>query len=303
MNDLSGGHIAVSPPRSLTIALRRLLRPLVRLLLANGITYPFLSGLMKSVYVDVAVKDFPLPGKNQTDSRISLLSGVHRKDVRRFRNDVVDLTAVPPSAVSLGAELLTKWTTHPDYLDKDGQPIGLPRLSGKTNEKSFESMVESISKDIRSRVVLDEWLRIGVARLDEENKVRLNVDAFVPAKGFDEKAFYFGQNMHDHLAAGMQNLMSNPPPYFDRCVYHDMLTPASVKALDEVVRELGLNALQTINRKALELKKQQAAEDTTARFRVNFGLYFFNEYTETRADRDRRREPRQRDKVEEPEDE
>jgi hypothetical protein len=302
MNDLSGGHIAVSPPRSLTIALRRLLRPLVRLLLANGITYPFLSGLMKSVYVDVAVKDFPLPGKNQTDSRISLLSGVHRKDVRRFRHDVVDNPAVPPSAVSLGSELLTKWTSHKDYLDQDGNPIPLPRLSGKAHEKSFESMVESISKDIRSRVVLDEWLRIGVARLDEENNVCLNVDAFVPAKGFDEKAFYFGQNMHDHLAAGMQNLMSNPAPYFDRCVYHDMLTPASVKELDELARELGMNALHNINRKALELKKLQAPDDSTARFRVNFGLYFFNEYTETRADRDRRREPRERAKIEEPED-
>jgi Family of unknown function (DUF6502) len=301
MNDLSGGHIAVSPPRSLTIALRRLLRPLVRLLLANGITYPFLSGLMKSVYVDVAVKDFPLPGKNQTDSRISLLSGVHRKDVRRFRHDVIDNPAVPPSAVSLGSELLTKWTSHKDYLDKDGQPIPLPRLSGKNHEKSFESMVESVSKDIRSRVVLDEWLRIGVARLDDENNVCLNVDAFVPAKGFDEKAFYFGQNMHDHLAAGMQNLMSNPSPYFDRCVYHDMLTPASVKELDELTRELGMNALQAVNRKAQELKKQQSADDSTARFRVNFGLYFYNEYTETRADRDRRREPRARAKVDEPE--
>jgi Family of unknown function (DUF6502) len=302
MNDLSGGHIAVSPPRSLTIALRRLLRPLVRLLLANGITYPFLSGLMKSVYVDVAVKDFPLPGKHQTDSRISLLSGVHRKDVRRFRHDVIDNPAVPPSAVSLGSELLTKWTTHKDYLDKEGNPIPLPRLSGKGNEKSFESMVESVSKDIRSRVVLDEWLRIGVARLDEENNVCLNVDAFVPAKGFDERAFYFGQNMHDHLAAGMQNLMSHPAPFFDRCVYHDMLTPASVKELDELTRELGMNALQTINRKALELKKQQAPDDSTARFRVNFGAYFFNEYTETRADRDRRREPRERAKIEEPKD-
>jgi Family of unknown function (DUF6502) len=297
MNDLSGGYIAVAPPRSLTIALQRLMRPLVRLLLANGITYPFLSGLMKAVYVDVAVKDFPLPGKSQTDSRISLLSGVHRKDVRRFRHDVVDNPGVPASAISLGAELLTKWTTHPDYIDATGNPVGLPRLSGKHNEKSFESLVESVSKDIRSRVVLDEWLRIGVARLDEQNNVCLNVDAFIPAKGFDEKAFYFGQNMHDHIAAGMKNLMSDPSPYFDRCVYHDMLTPSSVKALDDLVRELGMQALQSINRKALELKQQQDPADTTARFRMNFGLYFYNEYTETRADRDRRRSPRERAKI------
>ncbi len=303
MNDLSGGYIAVSPSRSLTIAIQRLMRPLVRLLLANGITYPFLSGLMKAVYVDVAVKDFPLPGKAQTDSRISLLSGVHRKDVRRFRHDVVAPSAVPASAVSLGAELLTKWTTHTDFIDAKGNPLPLPRLSGKANEKSFESLVESVSKDIRSRVVLDEWLRIGVARLDDQNNVCLNVDAFIPAKGFDEKAFYFGQNMHDHIAAGMQNLMSDPSPYFDRCVYHDMLTPSSVKALDETVRELGMQMLHAVNRRAMELKQQQEAGDATARFRMNFGTYFYNEYTETRADRDRRREPRARIKIDVPEEE
>lgn len=49
-----------------------------------------------------------------------------------------------------------------------------------------------MSKDIRARSVLDEWLRLGIAHLDDQDRVRLNAEAFVPARGFEEKAFYFG---------------------------------------------------------------------------------------------------------------
>src|SRR3974390_1739599 len=73
------------PPRALTQAIVRLLRPLVRVLIAHGVTFPMLAQLLKDIYVDVAEGAFPLSGKAQTDSRLSLLTGVHRKDVRALR--------------------------------------------------------------------------------------------------------------------------------------------------------------------------------------------------------------------------
>ena len=63
----------------------RLLRPLVRLFVARGITFPALTNLLRELYVNVAEYDFALPGKEQTDSRVSLLTGIHRKEVRRLR--------------------------------------------------------------------------------------------------------------------------------------------------------------------------------------------------------------------------
>ena len=76
---------SASPPPKLIQALRYLLEPMVRLLLNYGMGYPAFAELMKRVYVDVADKHFALQDKPQTDSRISLLSGVHRKDVKRLR--------------------------------------------------------------------------------------------------------------------------------------------------------------------------------------------------------------------------
>ena len=59
-------------------ALRAVLRPLVRLLLQNQLTYPAFAALLKEVYVELADAEFRLSGKRQTDSRVSLLTGIHR---------------------------------------------------------------------------------------------------------------------------------------------------------------------------------------------------------------------------------
>ncbi len=266
-----------SVPASLVTALRRVLRPLVRLLLANGITYPFLSGLLKAVFVDVAERDFRLEGKSQTDSRINLLTGVHRKDVKRLRAELKNSQEpTAPAAVSLGAQLVARWTGMDRYLDEQGRPLPLPRLASEGGDLSFEALVAAVNKDIRSRAVLDEWLRLGVAHLDDQDRVRLNMEAFVPDKGFDEKAYYFGQNIHDHIAATAHNLAGNAAAFLERSVYYDRLSPASVETLDHLARELGMKALLELNRKAMELQsRDENAGD--ARMRMNFGIYFFAE--------------------------
>ena len=77
---------APAPPAQLHRALRLLLRPLVKLLVEQGVPFGELAEVLKGVYVDVALRDFPLEGKGPTDSRVTLLTGVHRKDVKRLRN-------------------------------------------------------------------------------------------------------------------------------------------------------------------------------------------------------------------------
>jgi hypothetical protein len=136
----------------LQTALQRMFRPLVRLLIARSIPYRFISNVLRGVYVDVAVKEFPVADKRQTDSRITLLTGVHRKDVKRLRGQR-QAPLRPPRAVALGSQLIARWTTLPDYLDAQGAPRPLPRFAA---EQSFESLVRSVNTDIRPRVVLED---------------------------------------------------------------------------------------------------------------------------------------------------
>ena len=271
------------PPPVLVRALRRLLGPLVRLLLEYQITFPVFANLLKSVYVEEATRAFAIPGRPQTISRLTLLTGIHRKDVKRLRDEPPELDSVPAS-VSLGSQIVLRWTTDPEYQNGEGEPMALPRLARDQALSSFESLVESVSKDIRPRAVLDEWRRLGIATVDANDLVHLVANAFVPEHGFDEKAYYLGRNLHDHLAATAHNLSEHDKPMLERSVYYGHLRSESVSTLQELSSRLGMEALQHINREARALQRVDGLE-SNADQRMRFGVYFYHETVEPDAER------------------
>jgi len=271
------GYQPGQPPAALVTALRKILRPLVRLMLSYQITYPYLINLLKGIYVEVADQEFLVDEKRQTDSRINLLTGVHRKDVKRLRCESTEHASMPRN-ISVGAQIIAVWLGSPEFLDETGAPLPLPLRSNSRPAlgKTFDDLVEIVCRqDIRPRVILDEWLNLGIAAQDESNRVVLNTGAFTPDKGFDEKVFFFGKNIHDHLSAGAHNLLGGSPSYFDRSVYYDKLSIESIQTLTELAKETGMTALTTMNRTALQLQKRDMA-GTDRHHRMNFGVFHFN---------------------------
>lgn len=260
------------PHPSLLSALRAALKPLVLLMIRNGIGYPFLIQMLKGVYLECAQEECAQAQNPATDSRLSLLTGVHRKDIRRLREE----TPVAPEgskSASLGAQLLSIWISRKEFLDAKGKPKALPRLESQTKGASFEGLVKTFSLDIRSRAVLDEWIRMGIVTVDEQDQVHLQMEAFVPKEGFQEKAHFFGQNVADHIRAAAHNLENRKPPLFDRSVYYNGLSENAVHLLEELFNEGAMALLKQINAKAIELQKAEPPEKATQRF--NGGLYFF----------------------------
>ncbi|MCI1038206.1 hypothetical protein HWD98_12150 [Pseudomonas putida] len=271
----------ISPtlPPSMLSALRRVMRPLVRLMLRKGVTYTIFADLLKEVFVDVAHREFRLDGTPPTDSRVSLLTGVHRKDVRRLRSEGGMALEALPANITLGAQLVNAWTTRPPFCSAPGQALALPRLASVGGECSFDALVATVSTDIRGRVVLDEWLRLGIVRLDEQDRVHLQAQAFVPQTGFDEKAAYFGHNLHDHASAAVHNLSGQGLPFFERSVHYDALSPASVEHVREVVAKDGMQTLLAFSRLAAELENVDGPS-AEQRQRITVGLYFYTEATD-----------------------
>ena len=264
------------PPAALIAALVKVLRPLVRLLMSHGITLPYFSNLLKAIYVDVAEQDFPLEGKAQTDSRISLITGVHRKDVRRLRSETRSTTPTP-TAVSMGAQVIATWVSDKKYVNANGVPKQLPIRSGNIRERSFEQLVATVSRqDLRPRVVLDELLRLGIVSVTDDENVVLEVDAFVPASGFDEKAHYFGQNLRDHIAAAAHNLGEEQTKFLERAVSYHGLSDIDVAKLKLIAEELAMNALKEVNKRARQMQGRNQSK-LEANHRINFGAYFFSE--------------------------
>ena len=255
-------------------AIRRILRPFVRTLIAHGVTFPMLSEVLKSVYVETAEKHFALEGEAEpSDSRISLITRVHRKDVRRLRSEESS-DALPLASAPLGAQIIAEWTGAKSFTDKKGAPLVLSRAPDKTGAPSFDALVSSVSKDVRPRAVLDEMLSAGVVEQTPDDHVRLIKKAFVAAENFEELLFHYERNLHDHIAAAGSNLSGGAAPFLERSVYYDELKPQSVEALAKLAEEKAMASLLSVNKSARARSKKDAG-DKSANKRFTFGVYFY----------------------------
>lgn len=266
-------------PAPLLKAARRLLRPLVRLMLRSGLTFPVLAEAVRELYVDVAINDILTDPKTRTDSRISLLTGVHRKEIKRLREAPAD-TAETPEVVTLVSQIVARWVGSPAFADTNGRPRPLDR-TGRTapdDAPGFDALVGLVTTDVRPRAVLDDLLAHGVVRIDSDDRIQLENNAFIPRPGGEEQLFYFARNLHDHVAAAAANISSTEPaPFLDRSVHYDRLTEDQARELEQYARAAALRVLLDVNRKALDLVGSKSAEPSTEQRRINFGIYVFND--------------------------
>jgi len=254
-------------------AVKVLCRPLISLLIAKGISYPQLREMLKALYVEVAQQDFAIDNKVPTDSRLYILTGVHRKDLRRLReSDQQDGSA---AQATLGGAIVARWLGLYEYQDKNGEPRKLMR-NDADGLPGFDQLVASVSKDVRPRAILDEWQRLGMVTMDNEGSISLNRRAFVPATDFPEQAFFLGRNVRDHIAACSYNIQQSGEPMLERSVYYGGLSPQSVQQLRELAQREGVSLLQKLNQQALQYQQQDKGQDNATE-RMRFGCYWFNE--------------------------
>lgn len=255
-------------------AAKRILRPLVKALIARGITAPSLYAILKELYVEVAERDFRLDKEPITDSRVSVLTGVHRKDVRqlRGRNHVGD--SGPGRRITLIATVIGRWLASPETTDAEGRPLPLPRQADEG--ASFDGLVASISRDVRPRTILDELVRRRLVSLDEdEQRVTLQAEAYLDQNGSDDRLHFFTENLGDHVAAATDNVLAEgKPPFFERAVFYNNLSGKSVDEIEAKARTLGGEALSELNRVGYSQQSQDAGKEG-AHQRFRFGIYFY----------------------------
>lgn len=265
------------------LALPWLMRPIIRLFIARGVQLPAVMATLKQIYVDVATNDFKIDDKPLTDSRVSVLTGVHRRDVRSIRKDGMPSSQPPP--MSLSATVIGRWLGDPTYRDKEGQPRILHRLSDG-GSPSFEELFQHVSKDVHPRTVLDDLIDQELIDWDEDSdRVRLRTRAFVPVAGGEDAMRFFEMNLHDHLAAAVSNLLKDDQQgrFLERAVYYNELTTASVDKIENEAQKLGEKILNDLNVKALQLQESDdSSTEATERFR--FGLFFYREDDNAKGD-------------------
>lgn len=269
-------HAQPPPPARLLGALARLLRPLVKLQIRAGVTFPILADLLRNLYVEVARNDLLPDERSRTDSRVSLMTGIHRKELRRQRN--LDPTLEPP-VLTLNSQILALWLGAAGYTDAQGRPLPLPR-NGRA--PSFDSLIATVTRDLRPRAVLDDWIAQGMVSVDAQGIVTLKAEAYLPREGSEAQLFYFARNLHDHAAAAAANVVAaGAAPFLDRSVHYDRLGLDAAARLEALARQAAQRLLLEINREAHAIaeadEREASADPDRPTRRVNLGVFLYVE--------------------------
>lgn len=271
-NGVVGTMPVLSTPQHAELASREatvLLAPIVLWLVRHGVSFPAFADLLKPLFVEAARAELERGGAKATQSSLSLLSGVHRKDVR----DIADATphARRSPRPTLAAQVFTRWLHEGRFRGRNGKPLALPRAGpGRT----FETLCREMSNDVHPRTVLDELLRLGLVSL-ETDRVVVRAQSFVPSPRLHEMTALFSANAADHIAAAVSNLTSNEPPFLEQSIYADGLTAESVEVMQAAARQAWAKAFQIVIARARERVDQDRTSE--GNFRIRFGSYFFSE--------------------------
>lgn len=250
-----------------------LMAPVVRWLLRNGVSYGAFAETLKPVFVAAARAELERAGAKPSFSSISVLSGVHRKDVRTLETEPrVPGEPLPVRGIPMASRVYTRWLTARRYRLRDGQPKPLPRSGAGL---SFEGLAREISLDVHPRTVLDELLRLGLVHMDGD-MVRPRAVAFTPSRKLDELTALFASGTADHVAAATHNLAGGEP-FLEQSVFADGLAEASVQALQELARGAWAQAFEAMVAEATQRVEHDESLPPEAQHRMRFGVYFYSE--------------------------
>jgi hypothetical protein len=140
-------------------ALSLMLKPLVRLLIAQGVTHAEFSQTAKEVYVETALRHFETEEK-VNKSRVAILTGLTRKEVKNVIDRALT-TSYKEKMHSRPARVLTGWYSDPIYQGPYGIPLELPYDGGDSNEPSFIGLVRNYSGDMAPRQMLQQLIEAG----------------------------------------------------------------------------------------------------------------------------------------------
>lgn len=255
--------------KTLAKAVLKLLRPLVRILLRYGVPYGVLAELARQVYVDVAWREFAPQGSRQTISRVSALTGMTRKEVKRLVE--MEGTGVTPDQArySRAIRVISGWSHDRDFNDRAGKPAVLPVDGGR---KSFAMLVRKYSGDIPVRAMLNTLIEAGSVTVHND-QVRLVRNAYVPARDVSEKIEILGRDVAEMMSTIDHNLTAAPDELrFQRKVTYDNIDPEALGKLRNLSAKKAQALLELLDREYskhdLDQHERQGGKS------ISLGIYY-----------------------------
>jgi uncharacterized protein YbjQ (UPF0145 family) len=250
----------------------KLLKPLVRFLIARNVTARAATQLLRAAYVDVSRQDLTEKEGKATDSRIALVTGLPRPEIRKLRLTAEGARDKRPQLLSATAVVLGRWLADPRYRDVDGVPLTLPVTD--EDGPDLEELISHTGLDVRGKTLKDEMVSQGMLEEVENGLVRLKPDFL--SKGSDSSATdqIMSDNVSSHLAAAVENVLKEDgAKNLERAVYYNRLSKEAVAEIEDEARRLSNDALVHLNSLAFERQKEDK-EHPENREIFRFGVYF-----------------------------
>ena len=231
----------------LTGALRLMLKPLVRLMIAQGVTHAEFAETAKEVYVESALRDFEIEGK-VNKSRVAILTGLTRKEVKNVIDRVLS-EDTRDKKYSRPERVLAGWFNDPAYTGPYGIPLDLPYVAPSPDLPSFASLVRSYSGDMAPKQMLDELIRSGsVMEIDGRYKaVRRNYVHEALSPKLIRRLGEIGYRVFSTAAKNIDK-EAEGSGYFDRQVFADEgCTDNVIRMFDTYIKERGQRFLEELD--------------------------------------------------------
>lgn len=255
---------------ALSDALRAVLVPLVDLALARGLSYQVMEEMLRRSFVESARKTLTGALPHRMVSRISIATGLNRREVGRLM-DEEDVAAPRRSPAT---EVFAKWMSNPRLRHRDGRPRTLARQG---DARSFEALAQSVTRDVHPRSLLEELMRLGLVAHDPEaDTVSLVREAFVPGGDAPRQLAFLADNVGDHLRSAVDNVLGNGTQHLEQAVFADELSAESVQALVPVLRTQWQALAQALVPTLTQMIEADQAAGRAQDQRVRVGLFSYS---------------------------
>lgn len=212
------------------------LRPIASMLLRFGVNYQDFERVCKAAFVEVAVEEYGVGGKPASVSRVSLMTGLTRKVVRKVQEEKLQATLPQPEIRSLPAEVLNVWHKDSNFCDAKGRPSP---LSWDTSSASFCELVRRCSSSVSPATMRDELLRVGAIAEAEGGFLFPKRRSFVPATTEERLIQGLQYGLRPLAMTVAHNTTTGEPRNlrFQRIVWNYCLPKGKRVAVDELVTQ------------------------------------------------------------------
>lgn len=162
-----------------------LVRPIVRLALRNGITFREFTDLCRGEYVQVAAQDYGVHGRETNVSRIALITGINRKDIKRLKDAISNgddvFSSQAPSRIS---RIITGWHDDGEFLSESGAPRDLD-IEGPLG---FGELVRRYGGDVALVTVIRELKKAKVLEELPSGQLKILKRFYIPNPSSDPES-------------------------------------------------------------------------------------------------------------------